>query len=53
MTKSNRTLEDILQEFSSRFTGTLREWYQSLIYVGSKSPSTTVLDHSYPTFKSS
>ncbi|KAL5812290.1 hypothetical protein ACOSQ3_027240 [Xanthoceras sorbifolium] len=30
MTKSNRTLEDILREFVSRFTSTLRDWYQSL-----------------------
>ncbi|KAL5827962.1 hypothetical protein ACOSQ3_019804 [Xanthoceras sorbifolium] len=31
MTKSNRTLEDILHEFTSQFTGILKEWFQSLV----------------------
>ncbi|KAL5819346.1 hypothetical protein ACOSQ4_023188 [Xanthoceras sorbifolium] len=30
MAKSNRTLEDIIREFFSRFTGMLRDWFQSL-----------------------
>ncbi|KAL5752686.1 hypothetical protein ACOSQ2_023193 [Xanthoceras sorbifolium] len=30
MAKLNRTLEDIIHEFSSRFAGMLRDWFQSL-----------------------
>lgn len=30
MAKSEQTLEAILREFTSRFTGTLRDWYQAL-----------------------
>ncbi|KAL5845948.1 hypothetical protein ACOSQ3_009472 [Xanthoceras sorbifolium] len=29
MTKSNRPLQNVLREFTSLFTGTLRDWYQS------------------------
>ncbi|KAL5854328.1 hypothetical protein ACOSQ4_004130 [Xanthoceras sorbifolium] len=30
MKKSHHPLQDVLKEFTSRFTGTLRDWYQSL-----------------------
>ncbi|KAL5797859.1 hypothetical protein ACOSQ2_002679 [Xanthoceras sorbifolium] len=35
MIKSHRPLQDVLREFTSRFTGTLRYWY----HIGPTIPS--------------